>query len=61
MDDSLQRDIKNSHDYDKYLKRKCQGLGDILSVAEVTVEFNKELTTCSGRGPELWTHSSFLP
>lgn len=42
MDDSLQRDIKNWHDYDKYLKRKCQGLGDILSMAEVTVEFNKD-------------------
>lgn len=42
MDDSLQRDIKNWHDYDKYLRRKCQGLGDILSMEEVRVEFNKD-------------------
>lgn len=25
MDDSLQRDIKNQHDYERHLKRKCQG------------------------------------
>lgn len=42
MDDSLQWDIKNWHDYDKDLRRNCQGLGDNFSMEEIRVEFNKD-------------------
>lgn len=42
MDDCLQKSIKNWHVYEKNLRRKFQGLGDILSLEEVRVEFNKD-------------------
>lgn len=49
---------RNQHDYETY-PRKCQRIGNIFSIEEARVEFNKDLlSTCSALSPELGTQNS---
>lgn len=48
--DSLQRDIKKQHDYEKHLKRKCQGVK--TSSLWKRLELNTRIIECL-----LWTWS----
>lgn len=51
--------VWNQHDYETYLRRKCQGIENILSIEEASVEFNKDLlSTCSVLSSELGTQNS---
>lgn len=51
--------VRNQHDYETYLRRKCQGIENILSIEEARVKFNKDLlSTCSVLSSELGTQNS---